>query len=233
MSGLGSILFAALPLVVTPHAVPTPAPTTTVGTSPASADLEDILLREAPALHSEALHAALASYAELSTKGEVQSPYLTVIDYGLSSRSKRMWVFDLTTKHLVFHELVAHGRNSGEDMARSFSNEDGSHMTSLGAFVTEDTYEGKNGYSLRLRGMDPGRNDHAEARAIVMHGAPYVSEQIASTMGRLGRSWGCPAIRLDVAKQLIDDIRGRSLVYAWHPSMLAPAVAVAGSRSGS
>jgi hypothetical protein len=232
MAGLGSILLAALPLVVTPQSASVPRSAAISEAKPA-ATLEETLQNSAPTLNPEALHAALSTYAALSAKGELTSPYLTVIDYGLSSRSKRMWVFDLREGHLVFHELVAHGRNSGEDVAQSFSNEDGSHMTSLGAFVTGDTYEGKNGYSLRLRGMDPGRNDHAEARAIVMHGAPYVSEQIASAMGRLGRSWGCPAVRPDVAKQLIDDIKGRSLVYAWHPSMIAPAVAMAGSRSGS
>jgi len=86
--------------------------------------------------------------------------------------------------------------------------------------VTGDPYDGKNGYSLRLRGMDPGRNDHAEARAIVVHGAAYVSDAIAGTLGRLGRSFGCPAVRPEIARQLIDDIKGRSLVYAWHPSML-------------
>ena len=92
-------------------------------------------------------------------------------------------------------------------------------MTSLGAFVTGTTYDGRNGYSLRLRGMEPGVNDRAEARTIVLHGAPYVSEEVAHKLGRLGRSWGCPAVRPEIARSLIDEIKDRTLLYAWHPSM--------------
>jgi len=114
---------------------------------------------------------------------------------------------------------VAHGRNSGEDLTESFSNEEGSLKTSLGAFVTGDTYIGKNGYSLRLRGMDPGLNDHAEARTIVVHGAPYVDEEVAHKLGRLGRSHGCPAVRPEIARTFIDEVKDRTLLYAWHPLM--------------
>jgi hypothetical protein len=223
MSGPFSILLAALPLVVTPQPAPAVPP----------ASLEQTLLLAAPTLRAEALRAALASYARLEARGEVTSPLLTVIDYGLPSLSKRLWVFDVEKRSLVFHELVAHGKNTGGDVARSFSNEDGSHMTSLGAFITGTTYEGRNGYSLRLRGMDPGRNDRAEARAIVVHGAPYVDEEVGKTLGRLGRSHGCPALRPAIAKRLIDEIRGRSLLYAWHPSMQATPALAAGSRKAS
>jgi hypothetical protein len=92
-------------------------------------------------------------------------------------------------------------------------------MTSLGAFVTGETYTGHNGYSLRLRGMEPGLNDRAEARAIVMHGAPYVGDEVAHALGRLGRSYGCPALRPEIARTLIDEVKDRTLVYAWHPSV--------------
>jgi hypothetical protein len=226
MLGPCRILLAALPLVATPLSAAVSEP----GTTRSAPSLEQALAKVAPTINPDALHAALTSYSALAAKGEITSPFLTVIDYGLSSRSKRMWVFDVPGRRLVFHELVAHGRNSGGDLASSFSNEEGSHMTSLGAFVTGDTYVGSNGYSLRLRGMDAGRNDRAEARAIVMHGAPYVSEEVASKMSRLGRSFGCPAVRLAIARELIDGIKGRSLLYAWHPSMLAPAVVAAVSR---
>jgi hypothetical protein len=181
--------------------------------------IEATLLHAAPTMRPEALHAALSAWGDLYYRGEVSRPLLTVIDYGLPSTVKRLWVFDLASRRLLFHELVAHGRNSGEDLARSFSNEEGSLMTSLGAFVTDTTYNGRNGYSLRLRGMEPGVNDRAEARTIVIHGAPYVGEEFAHRQGRLGRSYGCPAVRPAIARTLIDEVKGRTLLYAWHPSI--------------
>jgi L,D-transpeptidase catalytic domain len=189
---------------------------------PSGADaraIETALLHAAPTMRPEALRAALSAWGALYIRGEIARPILTVIDYGLPSTVRRMWVFDLASRRLVFHELVAHGRNSGEDLARSFSNEEGSLMTSLGAFVTGATYNGRNGYSLRLRGMEPGLNDRAEARTIVIHGAPYVGEELAHRQGRLGRSYGCPAIRPAIARALIDEVKDRTLVYAWHPSI--------------
>ncbi len=142
---------------------------------------------------------------------------LTVIDYSKPSSERRLWVFDLKAKELVYEELVAHGQGSGANMATEFSNTDESHQTSLGLFVTKDTYVGKNGYSLRLDGLDRGVNDRARARAIVMHGAPYVSEQFVKANGRLGRSWGCPAISAAVAKKMIDRVKGGGLVFAYYP----------------
>jgi len=150
--------------------------------------------------------------------GAVSAPEtLTVIDYSKPSSERRLWVFDLKAKELVYEELVAHGQGSGANMATQFSNEDESHQTSLGLFVTRDTYVGKNGYSLRLDGLDRGVNDRARDRAIVMHGAPYVSEQFVKANGRLGRSWGCPAIGAGVAKQMIDRVKGGGLVFAYYP----------------
>jgi hypothetical protein len=150
--------------------------------------------------------------------GAVSAPQtLTVIDYSKPSTERRLWVFDLKAKELVYEELVAHGQGSGANMATQFSNEDESHQTSLGLFVTRDTYVGKNGYSLRLDGLDRGVNDRARDRAIVMHGAPYVSEQFVKANGRLGRSWGCPAISAVVAKQMIDRVKGGGLVFAYYP----------------
>jgi hypothetical protein len=183
------------------------------------ARLEAALLTAAPTIRPEALHAALAALQAQQARGIVAGTVLTVIDYGLPSTARRLWVFDLATQRLLFHEWVAHGRSSGEDLATFFSNDEGSLMTSLGAFITGETYVGKNGYSLRLRGIDPGLNDRAEARAIVMHGAPYVSEEFIHRAGRLGRSLGCPAVRMEVARPLIDLIEGGSLLYAWHPSL--------------
>lgn len=150
--------------------------------------------------------------------GAIAAPStLTVIDYSKPSTEKRLWVFDLRSRELLYEELVAHGEGSGRDLATLFSNEPETHTSSLGLFLTEDTYVGKNGYSLRLTGLDEGFNDRARERAIVMHGAPYVSEDFVKARGRLGRSWGCPAIREGVAREVIDRVRGSGLVFAYYP----------------
>jgi hypothetical protein len=143
--------------------------------------------------------------------------HLAVIDYSLPSTKPRLWVFDVAQGRLLYQELVAHGRNTGERVAERFSNVEGSKMSSLGLFQTAETYYGSNGYSLRLRGLDRGFNDNALARAIVMHGAPYVSEAIAERLGRLGRSWGCPAVRQEVARTVIDTLKGGALLFAYYP----------------
>ena len=143
---------------------------------------------------------------------------LTVIDYSRPSTQKRLWVFDVKHRALLYEELVAHGSGSGDNLARAFSNENNSHQSSLGLFrTTDETYVGKNGYSLRLHGLDPGFNDRAYDRAIVMHGAPYVSDDFARTQGRLGRSWGCPALREGIAREVIDTVKGTGLVFAYYP----------------
>lgn len=185
---------------------------------PAPEALSEILLRQAPGLHSEALELALravenAGREELIARREL----LTVIDYSLPSTEPRLFVFDVQHRALLFRELVAHGKNSGENLTTRFSNKEGSLATSLGLFVTEGTYMGGNGYSLRLNGLDRGFNDRAMSRAIVMHGAPYVSESMAKKAGRLGRSWGCPAVSPQVAKKLIDTLKDGSPVFAYYP----------------
>jgi hypothetical protein len=142
---------------------------------------------------------------------------LTVIDYSRPSTARRLWVFDLRSRELLYEELVAHGQGSGENLATAFSNEPETHQTSIGLFVTADTYVGRNGYSLRLDGLDRGFNDRARDRAIVMHGAPYVSPEFVRAQGRLGRSWGCPALREVVARDVIDLVKGGGLVFAYYP----------------
>jgi hypothetical protein len=150
--------------------------------------------------------------------GAVANPRtLTVIDYSKPSTEKRLWVFDLRSHEMVYEELVAHGQGSGENVPTLFSNDPETHRTSLGLFVTADAYVGKNGYSLRLDGLDRGFNDHARERAIVMHGAPYVSAEFAQAQGRLGRSWGCPALGVAVARDVIDRVKGGGLIFAYYP----------------
>lgn len=168
----------------------------------------------AAGLDHAVLHQALAAREEAVLAGETTSTLLTVIDYGLPSRMRRLWVIDLATDSVLAHELVAHGKNSGGDIATRFSNRRGSNQSSLGTFVTGNTYHGKHGLSLRLHGLDAGINDAAFDRAIVIHGAAYVRESIVPQLGRLGRSQGCPALSTEVAPRIIDLIKQGTVVYA-------------------
>ncbi len=140
---------------------------------------------------------------------------LTVIDYSLPSTEPRLWVLDLERGKVLYHELVAHGSGSGANYATQFSNEMNSRQTSLGLFLTAGTYQGGNGYSLVLKGLDKGLNDLAEDRHIVMHGAWYVSPEQARSQGRLGRSWGCPALSQSVAPEVIDAIKGGTFLFSY------------------
>lgn len=166
----------------------------------------------------EVLRLALGAIQCATMSGDIQAPpTLTLIDYSRPSVEPRLWVFDLKSGKLLFKELVAHGRNTGDNMATRFSDAMHSHQTSLGLFVTSDTYVGNNGYSLRLDGLEPGFNSRARERAIVMHGAPYVDAKLATTQGRIGRSWGCPALREVVARNVIDTIRGGGVIFSYYP----------------
>ena len=176
------------------------------------------LLRQAPGLSANVLSLALSATEMAAERGLVKRrDVLTVIDYSLPSSQPRLFVFNLASRKLLFCELVAHGRNSGGDHASYFSNDPGSLATSLGLFVTADAYVGGNGYSLRLKGLEEGINDMAWDRAIVMHGASYVSREAIRVLGRLGRSWGCPAVRAEVAHRIIDTVRGGSVIFAYYP----------------
>ena len=193
--------------------VVTPAPV-----AEAAAPLLEVLARQAPSLDRQVLGLAAEALQCARRHRQVgDEALLGVIDYSRPSTERRLWVFDLARQRLLFQEWVAHGRNTGANLAAHFSNDDGSYMSSLGAFTTQETYTGHNGYSLRLQGLEPGFNDRARDRAIVMHGAPYVSEAIIRSQGRLGRSLGCPAVRPAIAKQLIDTLRGGSFVFAYYP----------------
>ena len=186
--------------------------------TPVSDELVTTLKRQAPGLREEVLRLALDASNCGAKRGLVRRrDLITVIDYSMPSTEPRLFTFNLRTKKLLFRELVAHGKNSGGLLTKFFSNENGSLATSLGLFVTEDTYMGTNGYSLRLRGLEPGVNDRARERAIVMHGAYYVSREATKALGRLGRSWGCPAVRAEIAHKLIDTIRGGTPIFAYYP----------------
>ena len=176
----------------------------------------DRIRRLAPGIDPGVLALALEARACALRQGEVgDDAKLAVIDYSRPSTEKRLWVFDIANESVLFHEHVAHGSGTGDNLARRFSNEEGSHATSLGLFRTAETYQGGNGYSLRMDGLDPGFNDHARSRAIVMHGAWYVNPELIRSQGRLGRSQGCPALREQVAKVVIDTLKQRQLLFAY------------------
>ncbi len=187
--------------------------------SPSHAEnMQSMLTRLAPEANPRVLSLALeARDCAAKNMAQALSPRLAVIDYSLPSTEIRLWVFDLVSRQLLFAEHVAHGQGTGENFARDFSNRDGSHQTSLGLFKTVDTYFGKNGYSLRMQGLEPGTNDAAMSRAIVMHGAPYVNPSQAKQKGRLGRSWGCPAVRPEVAQAVIDSLKNGQMIFSYYP----------------
>lgn len=171
----------------------------------------------APTLDRKVLALALEARDCATQSGVATAERLAVIDYSRPSTEQRLWVFDLARPGLLFAEHVAHGRGTGGNLASQFSNDDGSHRSSLGLFRTAETYVGGNGYSLRMDGLERGVNDHARQRAIVMHGAWYVDPQLALRQGRLGRSYGCPAVRQAIARPLIDSLKLGQLVFAYYP----------------
>jgi len=211
------LLLLELPLATSPASA-TVSPAGGGATMLAAATTPASLAQLAPAADPAVIELALGAMRCAQAEGTaVDATRLAVIDYSRSSLQPRLWVFDLAARTLAYEELVAHGQGSGGDVPDRFSNDDGSHASSLGLFVTRDTYSGHNGYSLRMQGLEPGINDAAMARAIVMHGAAYVNADAGRQMGRLGRSWGCPALRQAVAKPVIDTLKDGQFVFSYYP----------------
>ena len=167
-----------------------------------------------------AFRQAVAGYYKIDNR---KREVLTLIDFSRPSTAKRLFVFDMRERKVLFSSVVSHGKNSGDNYATSFSNEYGSYKSSLGFYLTESTYQGKNGYSLILNGLEKGINDRARERAIVMHGAAYADPSVVSRGGRLGRSFGCPAVPQKLSRPIIDAIKGGSVmyIYAETPEYLA------------
>ena len=162
---------------------------------------------------------AFLGFNNLKKAGRIseETKFLTVCDFSLSSNLKRLWVIDTENGTVAFNSLVAHGKNTGEEFATHFSNTESSLQSSMGFYITDATYEGENGYSLRLLGMDKGYNDNALQRAVVMHGADYVSEEFAAQHKRIGRSWGCPAVPRALAAPIINTIKGKNVLFIYYP----------------
>lgn len=144
-------------------------------------------------------------------------PLLTIVDFNKSSTQKRLWIIDLANQKLLYNTLVAHGQGSGGDMPDKFSNLPNSHQSSLGFYVTSDIYHGKHGLSMKLDGMDKGFNTNAKERAVVIHGADYVSQQFVNQHGRLGRSHGCPALPVELSATIIENIKGKTCLFIAGP----------------
>lgn len=185
--------------------------------APGTPSLFDRLSAAAPQLNREALKQALNATHCATRNGLGEAERLAVIDFSLPSSRERLWIFDLRRGGLVLRDLVAHGRNSGQNLARQFSNREGSHQSSIGLFRGSEPYRGKHGYSLRMDGLEPGINDNARRRAIVIHGASYVDPDWIERQGRIGRSLGCPSVRPEVAKQVVDQLKNGQYVFGWYP----------------
>ena len=166
----------------------------------------------------ESFAKAFQGYTILKQKGKIKKDLLTLIDFSKSSNTKRLWIIDMKTKTILYNTLVAHGRNSGDEFATSFSNTSSSYKSSLGFYATGEIYNGKHGASLRLDGLEKGLNSNARSRAVVMHAADYVSEKFIQLHNRLGRSQGCPALPNKLNKEIINLIQGKSCLYIYHPS---------------
>ncbi|MTG96933.1 MULTISPECIES: murein L,D-transpeptidase catalytic domain family protein [Myroides] len=171
---------------------------------------------EAPSL--KVFSTALRGYYKMVENGEILNTKLTIVDFSLSSSQQRLWVIDMDSNEVVLQSYVAHGKKTGDEYATAFSNRINSHMSSLGFYKTGETYTGRNGFSLRLDGVERGINDNARARAIVVHGADYASEDLVRAQGKLGRSYGCPAVPVEVNDTLIELIKGKSCLFIYHPN---------------
>ncbi len=158
---------------------------------------------------------AYTGYLNLKAKGELKKEILTILDFTKSSRFERMWIIDMKNQKLIRRELVAHGKNSGHDKVTSYSNTHNSNQSSMGFYVTDAPYIGGNGISMLINGMDKGYNCQARSRAVVMHGANYVNPKTMNRNGRLGRSYGCPAVEMHKAKEIIDYVKQGSCLFIY------------------
>lgn len=166
----------------------------------------------------ESFTQALEGYAKLKSLGKIKNEVLTIIDFSLHSSKKRLWVLDMNTHKVLFNTVVAHGRKTGLEYAKYFSNTNNSNQSSLGFYVTGETYYGKNGLSMFLDGQENGINSNARKRYVVFHGAEYANPSFVKKNGRLGRSLGCPAVPTAVNKAIISKIKNKSCLFIYHPT---------------
>ncbi len=170
-------------------------------------------------LSRDAYDYAKKGFDKLVNEGRLfNDSIISIIDFSRPSSQKRLFIIDLSQYRVLFNTLVAHGRNTGRELALSFSNNPSSYKSSPGFYITRETYEGHNGYSLKLEGIERGINDKACQRGIVIHGAPYVNEALANAQGYIGRSQGCPAVPMSLSGPIINSIKNGTCVFIYHPA---------------
>ena len=179
--------------------------------------LVEAIHAQAPNISTEAIATAVSAYDRARRQHLTDKPFVTVVDYSVPSDKRRLAVADMQSGKVLFYTYVAHGKGSGLKYATHFSNQPGTDASSLGVFLTGDTYYGKHGYSLRLRGLDPQFNGAAYSREIVVHSAWYVSKTFAEDHGRMGRSWGCFALSRKVESAIVNLIRGKTVLVGYYP----------------
>lgn len=172
---------------------------------------------EAKGLSRSTFDLAVKGFQKLKEQGKVKNSKLSIVDFSKASTEKRLYVIDLENQKLLFNTMVAHGKNTGTLMATNFSNNNSSNQSSLGFYVTAETYNGKHGLSMRLDGVEAGLNNNARERAIVMHAADYVNEGFAKSMGFIGRSWGCPAVSPKDNGPIVNAISNGSVLFIYNP----------------
>lgn len=186
---------------------------------PVAKSVYDSLQLRLKGLSAEAYNYAKEGFDKLLAQGRLlNDSIISVIDFSKPSNEKRLYVLDMKNYKVLFNSLVAHGQNTGREWATSFSNENETHKSSPGFYITQGTYEGKNGFSMRLEGVERGINDKALERGIVMHGADYVNQDIANSRGWVGRSHGCPAVPVELNRPIINKIKNGSCLFIYHPS---------------
>lgn len=189
-----------------------------------SAEEEINLLYEAFSAENATMPSRIAfkngimGYQKLEEEGKIKKELLTIVDFGLNSTEKRMWILDMKSQKVLYNTYVSHGKNTGGNKATKFSNTPNSFQSSLGFYVTAETYYGKNGLSLFIDGMEEGFNSNARDRYVVVHGADYATQDFINRAGRLGRSYGCPAVPTKVSKEIINKIKGQSVLFIYHPN---------------
>lgn len=189
------------------------------GEAVAETDLYGGMNLASSGLSSEVFELAFTGFKKLKAAGRLSNPdILTIVDFSQTSRNKRLYVIDFEKQELVHHTFVSHGRNSGDEFATRFSNVNGSWQSSLGFYITEGINIGATvGYSLLMEGIEKGFNDNAKKRQIIVHGADYATEAFIGKTGRLGRSFGCPAVPPEMIKPIVSTIRDGSCLFVYYP----------------
>ena len=189
---------------------------------PAIQSVYDSLHLNLKGLSQQAFDYAKKGLNKLIAEGKLlNDSIISIIDFSEPSNKKRLFILDLKNYTILFNTLVAHGRNTGREWATSFSNQNSSNMSSPGFYITRETYEGRNGYSLKLEGLESGINDNAYERGIVLHGAAYVCDDMVNTQGFIGRSWGCPAVPVQASTPIINTIKNGTCLFVYHPSYIS------------